>query len=81
VTSLQRNNAVVTINNEAKAMQNWFNTLNESLESEGLVEFWPITETVSYGQTVSFITDCSHFISVYRCDSGMYERPVHYQTI
>jgi len=62
-------------------MQNRFNTLNEALNAEGLLEFWPITENIVYGQTVSFITECSRFISVYRCDSGMYERPVHYQTI
>ncbi|CAB4222614.1 hypothetical protein UFOVP1655_152 [uncultured Caudovirales phage] len=60
--------------------QNWFNTLNSSLNSENLVELWEFGVNVGYGQTVRLITNCGHLISVYRDDTGRYERPVHYQT-
>lgn len=64
--------------------QNWFNTLNEALESEGLLEAW---ETwfgpIYYDQTFSWrFNDGSRngrFISIYRDNRGMYERPVHFQ--
>jgi hypothetical protein len=71
--------------------QNWFNTLNESLESEGLVELWPMSSNIQYGQTVRHIVETGKlkgkrqtpelmFISVYRDERGLYERPVHYVT-
>lgn len=60
---------------------NWFNTLNESLESEGLVDVWPLGLNIAYGETVNFITEDFLFVSVYRSSTGSYERPVHYKTI
>jgi len=59
--------------------QNFFPTLNESLESEGLVEKWPIGSNINYGDTVRHITDDGTLISVYRDERGMYERPIHYK--
>lgn len=64
--------------------QNWFNTLNEALESEDLVKYWPLGSNIRYNQTVQNIVTKDnewHLISVYRDDKGMYERPIHYDTI
>lgn len=60
-------------------MQNWFNTLNEALESEQLVEYWPLGTNIQYGQTVQLASN-GKWISVYRDERGMYERPIHYAT-
>ena len=64
-------------------MRNWFNTLNESLESEGLLETWDISfSSINYDETFSWTYDdgsrYGRFISIYRDSSGRYERPVHY---
>ena len=61
-------------------MQTWFNTLNDALEAEGLVEAWPMGLNVSYGQTVQFAPN-GKWISVYRDTYGRYERPIHYKTL
>jgi hypothetical protein len=61
--------------------KNWFETLNQSLQSEGLIDLWPLGLNISYGETARFVTDCNRLISVYRSNSGRYERPVHYKTI
>lgn len=63
--------------------QNWFPTLNEALESEGMVEAWDISfAPIQYGQTFAWRhedgTKYGRQISVYRNEQGMYERPVHY---
>ena len=62
--------------------QYWFESLNEALASEGLVEFWP-GRPVSYGESVRLhVEDGSRYgrvICVYRSESGRYERPVSYQ--
>lgn len=62
---------------------NWFNTLNEALESEGLLDAWDISHSpISYNQTYSWTWDngtkWGHYISIYRDETGRYERPVHY---
>ena len=68
-------------------MRNWFNTLNESLESENLVDLWPIGSNIKYGETARHLVETGVFrgkrqipelrlISVYRDERGMYERPV-----
>mgnify|MGYP000044087677 FL=1 len=59
--------------------QNFFKSLNEALESEGLVEKWPLGSNINYGDTVRHIVDGT-LISVYRDERGMYERPIHYKT-
>jgi hypothetical protein len=59
--------------------RNWFPTLNEALEAEGLVELWPLGLNVSYDETVSF-AKAGRWVSVYRDNGGRYERPVHYAT-
>ena len=59
-------------------MTNWFNTLNESLAAESLVDLWPLGQNIEYGQTVQVISN-GRLISIYRSNtSGRYERPVHY---
>jgi hypothetical protein len=60
-------------------MTNYFETLNESLASEGLLDVWPITASIGYGETVGLAIS-GRWISIYRSDSGRYERPVHYAT-
>lgn len=64
-------------------MQNWFNTLNEALESENLLDAWDITmEPISYGENRSWTWDngskYGHYITIFRETDGRYERPVHY---
>ena len=64
--------------------KNWFSTLNEALISEGLLESWDYTQTgMQYGETRSYTFDdgsrYGHYVSVYRDERGMYERPVHYK--
>jgi hypothetical protein len=60
--------------------QNWFNTLNAALEAEGLVSAWPVGVTMTYNETVSFAKG-GRFITVYRSNSGFYERPISYATL
>jgi len=62
--------------------QNWFETLNSALESEGLVDEWELGLNISYGETVrmtSETTNGQRLISVTRKNNGLYERPVHYK--
>lgn len=63
--------------------QNWFQTLNEALESENLLAAWDMCKPpVNYGDTVSWTWDDGskrgRFVSIYRAEDGRYERPVHY---
>jgi hypothetical protein len=65
-------------------MQNWFETLNDALVAENLLESWGITEPpIAYGETRRYTFDdgskYGHFVSIYRDERGMYERPVHYK--
>ena len=61
-------------------MQNYFETLNDALDSENLLECWPVTANVPYGATVG-LAHAGRWLSVYRDESGRYERPVHYATL
>ncbi len=61
-------------------MKNYFNTLNDALDSENLIECWPITASVPYGATVG-LAYAGRWLSIYRDESGRYERPVHYATL
>lgn len=63
--------------------QNRFQTLNDALESEGLLESWDITfPALAYGQTFSYTFDngtrYGRYVSIHRFDDGAYERPVSY---
>jgi len=64
--------------------QNWFPTLNAALEAEGLIDFWPFGQNISYGETarINYEDETGHprVMVIYRNDTGMYERPVHYDT-
>lgn len=69
---------------EMSAKQNWFDTLNQALESEGLIEAWDIhSPGIAYGETFSWTwsdgTRYGHYISIYRDSDGRYERSVHYK--
>lgn len=62
--------------------KNWFNTLNEALDSEGLTKYWPIGINIQYDETKKILIkegkdqEC---VIVYRDNKGMYERPIHYK--
>jgi len=62
--------------------QNWFETLNQSLDSEGLVDSWEFGLNIGYGESASTTHDdgtkYGHYITIFRNNNGMYERPVHY---
>ncbi len=63
--------------------QNWFNTLNEALNSENLIDAWdPAFTPINYSQTKIWThadgTRYGHYISIYRNEKGLYERPIHY---
>ena len=63
--------------------QNWFESLNSALESEGLLEHWDIYRSISYNETFSDIVEDGknyRYISIYRNEKGMYERPITYIT-
>lgn len=59
--------------------RNWFPTLNDALDSEGLMELWPLGRNIRYGETVGLASG-GRWISVYRDETGRYERPIHYAT-
>lgn len=60
-------------------MKNYFETLNEALDSENLTTLWPVGTYMNYGQTLGFAKN-GKWVSVYRDEQGRYERPVHYAT-
>lgn len=64
--------------------RNWFETLNEALDSEGLLEAWDISFSgIGYGETKRWIWDdgskYGRCVSIFRENDGRYERPVHYR--
>jgi hypothetical protein len=65
---------------QMQVKQNWFPTLNSALESEGLVDDWPLGLSIPYNHTERVHTDDGRLISVTRENDGRYERPVHYRT-
>jgi len=64
--------------------QNWFETLSEALEAENLLDAWDAMTMggIAYGETRGWTWDdgskYGRHISIYRSDSGRYERPIHY---
>ena len=64
--------------------QNWFNTLNQALESENLLDSWALHfNPIAYNETYTYTFDdgskYGRYVSIYRDQRGMYERPVHYK--
>ena len=64
-------------------MQNYFNTLNDALHSENLIDSWDSSfHPIQYGETRAWTYDNGsrhgHYVSIYRDNNGRYERPVHY---
>lgn len=60
---------------------NWFPTLNDALNSEGLVETWNCFDSISYGETKQWNFELDgkwYHGSITRETNGMYERPVWY---
>ena len=68
----------------SQTTKNFFPTLNDALESEGLVKDWPLGSNIMYNQPVQNIVTRHneyHLISVYRNEQGYYERTIHYDTL
>ena len=62
--------------------QNWFETLSEALDSEGLIDHWG-NNYIGYGETGRVMAEIEgryRCITIYRSDTGRYERPVHYDS-
>ena len=65
--------------------QAYFETLNEALDAEGLVDGWhgDLMPPIKYGETRRWhMEDGSKYgrqCSIYRDNNGRYERPIHYQ--
>jgi hypothetical protein len=63
-------------------MKNKFETLSEALDSENISHMWDL-RPIAYDQTLNLTFDdgtrYGHFVSVYRDERGLYERPVHYK--
>ena len=68
---------------KGKTMKNnFFPTLSAALESENLTHTWPCTP-IAYGQTIGLTYDdgskYGYYVSIYRDERGLYERPIHYK--
>jgi hypothetical protein len=61
------------------ARPNWFPTLNDALAAVGLVRLWPLGKNVRYGETAAIVAE-GRYVSVYRDEQGLYERPILYAT-
>ena len=66
-----------------KTHTNWFPTLSAALAAEKLEGMWPehgtpIAYSESRGWTYDDGTKYGHYVSIYRNEVGLYERPVHY---
>jgi hypothetical protein len=64
-------------------MTNWFATLNDALTAEGLLAAWDCSSPpIAYGETRAWTWDDGsrhgHYVTVYRNERGLYERPIHY---
>ena len=70
---------------ERGVKQNWFNTLAQALEAEDITHMWDSITMggIGYGETKRWTFDDGtrngHFITIFRDDRGMYERPIHYK--
>jgi hypothetical protein len=65
-------------------MTNWFQTLNEALEAENLIDAWDCSMSpIAYGENRQWTfqdgTRYGRLVSIYRDEQGRYERPVHYK--
>lgn len=61
--------------------QNKFSTLSDALESENISHMWdgrPLSYDQTLGLTYDDGTKYGHYVSVYRDERGLYERPIHY---
>ena len=61
---------------------NWFNTLSDALGSENILHMWngtPIAYNETKGITFDDGSKYGHYVSIYRNEKGLYERPIHYK--
>ena len=64
-------------------LQAYFQTLNEALGAEGLIDRWQVGLNIGYNETIQMETQEENLadrilISVYRNNLGCYERPIYY---
>jgi len=61
--------------------QNKFSTLSEALDSKNISHMWnerPLSYEQTIGLTYDDGTKYGHYVSIYRDERGLYERPIHY---
>ena len=62
-------------------MKNRFETLQEALDAEGITHMWDCSP-INYNETRTLTYEdgsrYGHYISIYRDERGLYERPIHY---
>lgn len=62
-------------------MQNRFETLQEALDAEEIAYMWDCSP-INYNETRTLTYEdgsrYGHYISIYRDERGLYERPIHY---
>jgi len=62
-------------------MQNRFQTLQQALDAESIAHMWDCTP-INYDETRTLTFDddtrYGHYVSIYRDERGLYERPIHY---
>ena len=61
-------------------MENHFETLNQALKSEGLLDTWDCFNSIDYGMTYKYYAN-GESISISRLSNGLYERPIHYKNL
>lgn len=52
----------------------WFQTLNDALKSEGLLDVWPVGVTIDLNQSIC-IHSGVYIITMFRDINGRYQRP------
>jgi hypothetical protein len=52
----------------------WFQTLNDALKSEGLLDVWPVGVTIDFNQSIC-IHSGAYIITMFRDSTGRYQRP------
>ena len=74
----------MSLKSTSASNKNWFNTLAEALQAENLEDTWELHfSPINYGCTFAYTYDDGskhgRYVSIYRSEQGLYERPVTYR--
>ena len=74
----------MSLKSAPSSKQNWFNTLAEALQAENLEDTWELHfAAINYGYTFAYTCNDGskhgRYVSIYRSEQGLYERPVTYR--